>query len=556
MLIAGINLGSTRSSKQLRDGGACIVSDGRILVATAEERISRNKRAGGFDQSLPAILRHHGLTIKDLDHVVVSSCCENTDSISGSNALVSFAPDKIHFVSHHLSHAVSCFGVSNFEEALIIVADAGGSVLEGNSPKWWTLPREQSTYYIGSDRGIQLIGRDFDGPYEAGLGEIFRYFTHHLGWKSTDAGKVMSVAALGDPKRFRHVSLVTFNSWSGQLESSIANDPVNPATLPRFFAENGFTAVPARNPQDEVTQVHFDLARYVQDQVGDALLGKITHLSKESGLRQLCLAGGVALNCVINDRILRETPIERIFVQPAAGDHGQSLGNAIWGANLVGEWVNGQGHFSPYLGIQYDWNLEIAEVSHILADRVGIQCTYHENNTLLRVTAARLADGKIVGWVQGRSEIGPRALGNRSILADPRQASSKQRLNSIKKREWFVPVAPAVLEEAASEYFQTDWPSPYMLRAVPVRAMTSALVPAVIHADNSARIQTVNREQNTQFYDLIAEFGKLSGVPILANTSFNGKGQPIVETAKEAAISFLDLGLDMLVIGNWIFERS
>ncbi len=554
MIVIGVNLGATQNSKTLKDGGVCIIENGKILLSTAEERITHTKYEGGFEKSLPFCLTHLGLKPDKVDVLVVSSCCDiirNPKEISFSCHLY---PRKVYSINHHYSHALSAYMVSPFQEALIVVLDGGGNLLDTDNSQWWSSRREQSSYFIGRGINIDLIGRDFEAPYESGLGEVFRYFTHHLGWRTSEAGKVMALAALGNPRRFSDKKIFDFDADTGILTSRIKNDPFNNLNLYKHLINLGYGNIPLRKPEDEINQIHMDLARHIQDEIENAITSKITYLSNTTGIKNLCLSGGVALNCVANEKILSETPIENIFIQPAAGDQGQSIGNAIYGSIKFGEWSNDHTFFSPYLGAEYDWDKQIQTLS------ISRNIVYHKIESmeiLSQSVAEQIASGKIVAWVQGRSEVGPRALGNRSILADPRDIKTKARFNSIKKREWFMPVAPSLIEEELHKYFNTNISSPYMLRAVQATETAQREIPSVIHCDNSSRIQTVNRLQNQLFYDLLLKFKSISnGIPVLANTSFNKRGEPIVENAKDALRSFLEMDLDILVIGNWIFKKS
>lgn len=443
MLIAGINLGETKTGKSLKDGGVCLISDGEIIAALAEERVSKNKHSGGYQASLHYCLSKLGLSVEDVDRFVVSSCCESPRS-SYSDRVAGIPSRKVRFLTHHLSHAYSTFAVSSFAKALVIIADGGGNVLKGEGSNWWEFPREQSSYYIGEGNSLKLIGRDFDKPFDAGLGEIYRYLTHHLGWRTAYAGKAMALASLGDPDRYKNLMVVRFHPETGKLFSSIKNIPLDWDTFPRFLRDNGVDTAISRSYDGDILDVHKDLARHIQDQVSEALLNKISHLSEKTGIRNLCLAGGVALNCVINQRILDETPIEKLFVQPAASDQGQSVGNAIYGSIEVGDWKVFDRFYSPYLGPEHNWDSEIKNLDKKMMSEYKIR-RYENLDELIIYAAKMISDGKVVGWVQGRSESGPRALGNRSILANPYLPATKDKLNVMKKREWFMPVAPLSL---------------------------------------------------------------------------------------------------------------
>ena len=554
MIVVGLNLGETHYSKSLKDGGVCIIDNGKIALTIAEERISRNKYGCGFEKSLPFCLHQLGLTLGEVDIMVVSSCCESIRNPKDIPVNGDMKPHEVYSINHHYSHALSSYMVSPFDEALIVIMDGGGNLLDNDVHEWWSVKREQSSYYIGKGNNIKLIDRDFESPFESGFGEVYRYFTHHLGWATSDAGKVMALAAYGNPKKFSDKKIFDFDPETGDLTCRIRNIPLDDLNLYDHLRALGYGDIPPRKPEDEITQIHMDLARHVQDEIECAIATKLIYLSKITGIKNACLAGGVALNCVANEKILSETPIENIFIQPAAGDQGQSIGNAIYGSMKYGEWKNPNVYFNPYLGPNHDWEKEISTISFnegIVSQRIE---TWEK---LIDFVARRLTSGKLVGWVQGNSEVGPRALGNRSILADPRCLATRTKLNSIKNREWFMPIAPSLLEEDLSRYFDTNISSPYMLRAVRATDIARKDTPAVIHHDGTSRIQTVNQRQNPIFYELLQRFKTITnGIPMLANTSFNRRGEPIVETARDALDAFLGMDLDILVIGNRILEKS
>jgi carbamoyltransferase len=294
------------------------------------------------------------------------------------------------------------------------------------------------------------------------------------------------------------------------------------------------------------------LARFIQSQLEKALIAKIGYLCRQTGVTDICIAGGVGLNCVANTRILEETPIRHIFVQPAAGDQGQPLGNALYGYHCLLGRPRGFVMTHPYWGKDYSRDLNSLDFD--LSENGELECS--RSADIAQDVAQLIAQGSVVGWFQGRSEIGPRALGNRSILADPRRTESKNRLDTtVKQREWFRPYAPSVLEDQASGFFHYSQDSPFMLLVATARSDKKSQIPAVVHEDDSARFHTVSRHENPLYYDLIDEFRQLTRVPILLNTSFNGRGEPIVETPKDAIRCFEEHSVDSLVLGNYLIER-
>ena len=559
MRVLGLNLGFTRAGKMLKDGGACIVVDGQVAVAVAEERVCRRKYAEGFEHALEYCLDATGCGVDDFDAIVVSSCCE--DVYSSDKDVYSREVDelhlqnhsKVHFVSHHLSHAYSAFCASPFDRALIVVMDGGGNVIgRQKHPDWWRNRREQNSYYIGEGTTIKLIGRDFDEPYEVGFGEAYRYFTYYLGWSSSvHAGKTMALAAYGDPDRFTGLELFEFED--GRLRCRLRNDPMRPVEVLRRFAEDyGIDLGSPRLPDTDICQRHKDLAFLVQSQMEKALVKKINFLCRETGITNLCIAGGVGLNCVANTRILEDTPIQNLFVQPAAGDQGQALGNALYGYHWLLRKPRGWVMTNAYLGREYLKDPQDFG-SRLVSN--GFKCVRSAN--IAQDVARLIADGLLVGWFQGRSEFGPRALGNRSILADPRRVESRQSLDKrVKHREWFRPYAPSVLEGYALEFFDVKENSPFMLLVARVKPEKRSLIPAVVHIDGTARLQTVSRGENPRYYELIDAYRSLTGVPALLNTSFNSKDEPIVETPEDAIRCFREHGIDVLVVGDYLITRS
>ncbi len=565
MIVLGINNGETRFGKKLKDGGVCIVRDGKVIFAAAEERFSRIKHDGGFSSSLKGALSWLNLDLTDIDLIVKSSCCDVVaESTQFDYENKSVPASRVRSVSHHLSHAYSTFVTSPFKESLVVIMDAGGNILESTDENdWWKFPREQVSYYKASGSDISLIERDFDKPYEVGFGEMYRAFTHYLGWPShTLSANTMALAAFAHDRtnRFKDFSLFEFDD--GNLVSRLINDPNHPVKMIQKAAEaQNIVLPPPRCPTNELSYIDEDsgyceLAGLVQAELEKALVAKVTHLVRVTGITNLCIAGGVGLNCVVNKKLLDETPIQNIFIQPASGDDGQALGNALYGYYHLGKNPrNNLSKFNPYLGVSYD--LSFHEVQSLDYGPNSLELIFEEFPHIAQKAAELLQEGKVVAWYQGRSEFGPRALGNRSILADPRQAMNTERCHKIKRHhELFRPFAPSVIKERASEYFELNVESPYMLLVANVINEFKDKIPGVVHVDGSARLQTVESGDNPLFYNLLIQFEKLTGVPVLLNTSFNRRGEPIVESPQDAVDCFIDADIDALVIGNVLVEKQ
>ena len=442
---------------------------------------------------------------------------------------------KIIQVRHHDAHAASFF-VSPFEEATVLVMDGYGD------------ETAQSAYTAIENR-LERVSQTqvFDS-----LGMLYTAVTEHLGFKRFEEGTVMALAATGDKayaKKFR--DLIHFEP-DGKF--SISRDFISYDThgLNKPFKSRFIEAFGQRRKKGEpITSGHRDLAFALQSTVEETILHVVRALSKRHKSRNLCLTGGVALNCVANARILRDTDYHSVWVPPCASDSGAPLGSALW-------------HYHQTLGKQRTFQLSNAfhgigysesEIAEAL-QRTGLAYERLAEQELIHRVSRDLAAGKIVGWFQGRSEVGPRALGNRSILADPRDAGMKDRLNSrVKHRAWFRPFAPAVLEERMTEFFEIQQVDPFMTMAPRVRPDKAKLIPAAVHFDGTARVQTVSRSSNPRLYAVIQNFAELTDVPVVLNTSFNHH-EPIVQRPEEAVACYLHTEMDVLVAGNSYSSRQ
>jgi carbamoyltransferase len=434
-------------------------------------------------------------------------------------------------VGHHDSHA-AVFFVSPFEEALVLVMDGYGD-------------DSSSSAYLG--RGARLE-RKWSTEIMNSVGLVYTFVTQHLGFAGFgDEGKVMALAAFGSAtyvNKFRDVIRSTADGGYAVDMSYFSYDKFG--QLRPFSRKFLDTFGHARRPEEPLTDRHRDLAFALQTVTEEVILNRVRSLLKQYPVRDLCMSGGVALNCVANAKVLEATDVRRVWVPPCASDTGAPFGSALWHTHQTLGLPRRFELTHPYYGAAYK-NEEI--VRALDAEGLG----YHRLPTaqLLRRVAKDLADGKIIGWFQDRFEMGPRALGNRSILADPRRAEMRNELNDrIKKREPFRPFAPVVLAERASEYFEVSQADPFMTLAPRVRTDKQGVIPAAVHIDGTGRIQTIDRAANPKYYGLIEEFARLTGVPVLLNTSFNRK-EPIVAAPKDAIACYLLSGIDVLVLGDF-----
>jgi len=585
-------------SAYYHDSAACLVQDGEIRAAAQEERFSRKKHDHRFPiGAFNYCLKEGALKgPEEVDYIVfydkplmkferlletyLSYAPRGVSSFLKSMPL--WLKEKLHmrteirkacgyegsilFGEHHESHAASAFYPSTFDEAAIICFDGVG--------EWAT-----TSYWVGRGNTLENRG-EILFPHSIGL--LYSAFTYYTGFKvNSGEYKVMGLAPYGEPKYvdaiYEHI-LDLRDDGSFHLNMDYFDYCAGlTMTNAKFDAIFGG---PPRKPEARLSQREMDLAASVQRVTEDAMLRIARHVHNETGLSNLCLAGGVALNCVGNGRLLREGPFKNIFIQPAAGDAGGAVGSAlaVWHryldkprAPFVGPPALDRQRGS-YLGPAYGDD----DVRKVIEAR-GARAARADDAALLPKVAGLLAQGKIVGWMSGRMEFGPRALGGRSILGDARDPEMQKRMNlKIKFRESFRPFAPSVLAEHVSEWFDIDRESPYMLLVAEVAkkhqiAMTAeqeklfgieklnvprSTIPAATHVDYSARIQTVHRETNPRYYELISEFYKLTGCPVVVNTSFNVRGEPIVCTPEDAYRCFMRSDIDVLIVDQWIFLKE
>jgi carbamoyltransferase len=554
------------------DSAVALLDGARILSFVEEERFNREKHTGAFpEQALRWALGANALDLADIAEVAFylkpwelvarrtaralrylpRSFREFTEHRT-SNALAfltvgthlrhnSFgsrpAPSfRLRYVDHHLAHAASAFYVSPFEEAAICSIDGAG---------------EDITTWFGRGDGLR-IQRLHCIRLPHSLGLFYSAVTDYLGFRPWGGeGKVMGLAPYGDPERYeREMREVVRWTEDGRFTIDLRYVEYHLSgwtrwTSPAFEARFG----PRRAPESELTQRHADIAAALQRVLEEATLALVRHLHRLVPSKNLCLAGGIALNSVLNGRLLSEGPFENLFIQPAANDAGAALGAALFLAHGAHRIPRAAPTDVVYLGPEYS-------ESACAAAATAAGLVVERPDDVAERTAELLAAGKVVGWFQGRMEVGPRALGNRSILADPRDPAMKDTLNRrVKHRESFRPFAPSVLAEAAGDYFEGVGASPHMLLVHRVRPDQRARVPAITHVDGTARVQTVERESNPLFHRLIEAFGRLSGVPMLLNTSFNVRGQPIVCTPEDAVGCFRGTEMDYLVLGDLILRK-
>jgi len=575
------------------DSAACLLRDGEILAAAQEERFTRKKGDASFPvNAIEFCLGRAGISVADLTYVgfydkpllKFERILETYIGVAprGFSTFVKAAPlwvkQKLHmeklirkglgykgeilYAEHHESHAASAFFPSPFEESAILTMDGVG--------EW-----ETSTMGIGRGNDFELI-KELRWPDSLGL--LYSAFTYFTGFKvNSGEYKVMGLAPYGRPKykKLIYEELIDLREdGSFRMNQKYFNYLSGLTMTNDAFAD--LFGGPPRAPEAKLTQREMDLARSVQEVVEEIVLRTATKIHEESGCDNLCLARGVALNCVCNGRLLREGPFKSIWIQPAAGDAGGALGVAqlIWHRYMGNERVVEPGRDSmmgTYLGPEFSSD-EI--VDYLKSQKASYRLLGRED--LLETVAAILADGKVVGWFNGRMEFGPRALGSRSILGDPRSPEMQRKMNlKIKFREGFRPFAPSVLLERVSDYFELDCESPYMLLVARVKkerciAMTGAEqelwgieqlnvlrsdIPSVTHVDYSARVQTVS-STNPDFHDLIKAFEDATGYGVVVNTSFNVRGEPIVCTPADAYRCFMRTDMDHLVLGSYLLAKS
>ncbi|MBU1870718.1 MAG: carbamoyltransferase C-terminal domain-containing protein [Patescibacteria group bacterium] len=555
--ILGINICKTRAGINLNDGACAMLEDGKFIVAIAEERLSRKKYDGNIRKSFEYCLKVGKKRLEEIDYFVFSNCCDEPldkkylKSILEENSLN--IPDKKIIInkSHHLSHAYSAFFASPFDEALILVADNEGNILDKKSKHYWLNSLERTSFYYAKGKKIKLLKRYHDGHGELGLAANYNYFTQCIGYNSyQEAGKTMALSSYGKGK-FDNVEIYTKRDKSvlkSRLYLFEQIDSVRDLILKKCNIDVYKNKASIRRP----SSYQKDLARLIQEKTEYEVIKLITKMLQKTKTRNLCIAGGLGLNCVANYKILKETGIKNIFIQPAAGDTGQCLGNAYYGYfNKFKNSEKSKEAYNTYLGKRYS-KKEIHKCISKYKDKIKVK----EIKNIPAKIAKLLAESKIVSIFQEGSEFGPRALGNRSILMDPRDMKAKIRLNKVKNREYYRPYAPVVMRKHVGEYFEYDKDSNFMLLAMPVLKDKRKVIPSVVHKDGTARVQTITEEQNSRYYNILREFKEITGVPVVLNTSFNRAGEPLVESPEDAINCFLNSEIDFMAINNYLLSKK
>ena len=560
----------------LGDSAATLIKDGRIIAAAEEERFSRKKHHSGFPfKAIRFCLDHAGIELKDVEHVghywkpwilrhkamqAVKAAFVSRDMFAaradrgiapvGDSYLgmfrhpkrlrEHFGPSdfKFHYLEHHQTHAASAFFVSPFESAAVLTWDGTGE--------------DTTTLFSkGSGNKIEVLKR-IKLPHS--LGQFYSAVTNYIGFDmfAGDEWKVMGLAAYGKPKHydFFREKVLTTNGGSGfKFDIKVLDHHL--AKHYKFSEELIKELGPSRKVGGELTEHHWDIASSAQKALEDTAIHLVKQIKEMTGEENLCLAGGVAFNSVMNGRIFHETPFKNFYVQPAAGDAGCSLGAAlmVWHQKLGNprEFVMNHAYWGPGFS---------NEECRVALDEAGLEYETLDDEILLPKLAKMISDGAIIGWFNGRMELGPRALGARSFLADPRRTDMREILNhKVKLREWFRPLAPSMQEEHGREVFGVEHHDPFMITVIEVAEEYKSKIPAVVHVDGTARPQMVSRETNPRYWNLINEFKKLTGIPMLLNTSFNVQ-EPIVCTPQDAINTFQNSNFDALVLENNLVERK
>jgi len=561
------------------DVSACLLRDGEIAFAIEKERITRQKHATGFYQEVvDYVLKAEGITLDDVD-LVVRNCyvlpveelevrmvaqdvpevmTDTERQAAAKNPLYLSKSNKVLTLSHHLAHAYSAFACSPFEEGAVMVVDGVGNyAADIREPAQLTetanpLARESESYYKFSGTSLEAVKKVWLDPcrgflsdefyYMPGLGALYSRVSSYIFSNWNKCGEVMGLAPYGKPEAFRPLIDI---EQDGALK------------IPEWDLSFDKPWLLGREPNWEKSdrmQHWKDMAWRIQDDTEKVLLARARWLRETTGAKNLVIAGGVALNCVANGRLVREAGFEKVWIQPAAGDNGIAIGCALYGHLEILKQPRKFVMRHAYLGRPYS----DAEVKAPIDKRmVRMQTVIKHTDDICRESAKLLAEGHVFGWFQGPSEFGPRALGNRSIIADPRKPEIKDKLNSrVKFRQAFRPFAPIVLAERAAEIFEGEDESPFMLRAKRVVPAWRDRIAGIVHVDGTARVQTVREDTNPRLYRLLKEFEALTGVPVLVNTSFNIKGEPIVEAPADAVNCFMNTGIDYLALHDMLISKN
>ncbi len=570
------------------DSSACLVIDGKLVAAAEEERFRRIKHWAGLPtEAVRYCLEAGGITLDQVDHIAInrnpsanllkkalfafskrpsfaaikdrltnSSKVADIETLLCSEFKIQNSKFEIHNIEHHLAHLASSFLVSPFDTAAVVSVDGFGDFV---STMWG----------VGNCSSI-TVHDQVGFPHSLGL--FYLAITQYLGFPNYgDEYKVMGLAPYGTPteieKMRRIVKLKPKGLFELDLDYFIHHSEgvsmVWDAGEPKIGSVYSDKLIellgPARGKDEPLSQYHMDLAASLQEMYEEAFFHLLEHVHAETKSPNICLSGGCAMNSVANGKVFDKSPFTQMYIQSAAGDGGGAIGAAFYVWNqILGKprsFVMDHANLGPEFS-----NDEISELLAVNGERIKQENCSIENiedeAELCRRTAARVAEGKVIGWFQGRMEWGPRALGNRSIVCDPRRADMKEILNQkIKRRESFRPFAPSIIREAVGEWFETDYDVPFMLQVYQIREDKRALIPAVTHVNGSGRLQSVTETQNPRYYRLIKAFECITGIPTVLNTSFN-ENEPVVCKPEEALDCFLRTKMDVLVMGNWLVERS
>ncbi len=526
------------------NGGCALCVDGKIVVAITEERLTRKKNTAGYMNALMYCLETANLTINDIDLVVFSSYLERLpENYDGRLSLLGFPKEKCVTVDHHLSHACSTFFTSPFEKASIFVYDGNGNDTD-----------TESFYFAENSKIEKIAGNPIADPLK-GIISAYKAFTSYFGWTADEAGKTMGLTSYGDETLFSKYKIYEEDK-NGYFYNNL--DSFGSKGVEALCAKYGlkFPVKSSKNPVED----YKDMAAWLQGEFDRAVAGSVSKLCRETKCGNVCLSGGGALNSVANFKVLELPGVKNLSIFPAANDAGQCVGNALYGYYIYGKnerqnnvWKN------DYLGRSYEFSCDDVINKARFSEYAVSGAPLYACEKLVNVpetVALLISKGNIVGWFQGGSELGPRSLGHRSILCDPRDGAMKDLLNlKVKGRESFRPFAASVLEEKSQEYFDLNIPSTFMLLVTKVKGDKKDQIPAVVHVDGTCRIQTVNKEDNGVFYDLVKSFNDITGVPMVLNTSFNFAGEPIVETPTDAMLCFLKTKMDYLVINDILIKK-
>jgi carbamoyltransferase len=552
------------------DASACLLRNGQLVAAAEEERFTRQKHQPGFPhRAIDFCLKQAGIGYGDVDHLafymkpwlhferrlwhhlkamprlpvystgyLVEQLYRRGWFLFELNRLKRLGGGRpqIHFVKHHDSHAASAFLVSPFERAAILILDGLG---------------EWSTVTLGMGEGNTIrTHREVFFPHS--IGALYGSVTNYLGFKTGDEYKVMGLASFGQPVYLEALRDLVRPRGDGthRLNLSYFTFHIKPGRYEGYVSDKFVdTFGPPRRSDDPIDQRHINLAASVQALLEELAIETATRLYEETRCENLCVAGGVALNGVMNYRLANDTPFKNVYVQPAANDAGTSLGAAFYVHNQVLDRPRTFEMQHAYWGPSYADD----EYGALLEET---KTPFTRSPNVTRTAAELIAAGKIVGWFQGRTEWGPRALGSRSILADPTRANMTELVNRfVKHREDFRPFAPSVLDEFGADYFENYRTSPFMLEVFPVTPLGRLKIPAVVHVDGTSRVQSVCRDTSPRYWELINEFRRITGVPVVLNTSFNVRGEPIVNSPRDALRCFSSTGMDALVLGSHVVDK-